>query len=82
MFTGIVREIGVVEAIDTSGEGARLAIGAELAGGLREGDSVAVEGACLTATAVRADGFDADVMNQTLRLTTLGGLDVGARVNL
>ncbi len=82
MFTGIVHEIGVVEGIDAGDEGARIAIGAGFAGGLREGDSVAVEGVCLTAAAVRADGFDADVMNQTLRLTTLGELDRGDRVNL
>jgi riboflavin synthase len=82
MFTGIVREIGVVDRIDAGDQGVRLAIGAEFAGELREGDSIAVEGVCLTATAVRADGFEADVMNQTLRLTTLGELERGARVNL
>jgi riboflavin synthase len=82
MFTGIVEEVGAVEAIESGGAGARLAIGARLAGELREGDSVAVEGVCLTATGVRADGFDADVMNQTLRLTTLGELDRGTTVNL
>jgi riboflavin synthase len=82
MFTGIVQEVGSVEDIDPGEEGTRLAISAKLAADLREGDSVSVEGACLTATAVRADGFDADVMNQTLSLTTLGELAGGARVNL
>ena len=82
MFTGIVQEIGKVEGVDAGDGGARLAIAAGFAGELREGDSVAVEGVCLTATAVRADGFDADVMNQTLSLTTLGKLERGAGVNL
>jgi riboflavin synthase len=82
MFTGIVRELGTVEGIEASPDGARLRIRAELAAELREGDSVAVEGACLTATTVTPGGFEADVMNQTLGLTTLGGLEPGRRVNL
>ena len=82
MFTGIVRELGTVEGIEASPDGARLRVRAELAAELREGDSVAVEGACLTATTVTPGGFEADVMNQTLGLTTLGGLEPGRRVNL
>ena len=82
MFTGIVREVGSVAAIEAGADGSRVSVRAELAGELREGDSVALEGACLTATAVRSDGFDADVMNQTLSLTTLGGLEAGDPVNL
>ena len=82
MFTGIVQEVGSVAGIDAGAEGTRLSIAGKLAADLREGDSVAVEGACLTATAVRADGFDADVMNQTLSLTTLGELGKGSPVNL
>ena len=82
MFTGIVEEVGAVEAIESGDAGARLAIAAGFGAELREGDSIAVEGVCLTATAVRADGFDADVMNQTLSLTTLGELEPGAPVNL
>jgi riboflavin synthase len=82
MFTGIVRELGEVESIDRSADGARLRVRAELADGLRLGDSVAVAGACLTV----ADGGDgslaADVMNQTLSLTTLGELEPGDAVNL
>jgi riboflavin synthase len=82
MFTGIVRELGTVEALDRSADGARLRIAAELAADLGDGDSVSVEGACLTVTE-RGDGsFAADVMNQTLALTTLGALERGARVNL
>jgi riboflavin synthase len=82
MFTGIIRELGSVDAVETSEEGARLRIGAELASELSEGDSVAVHGACLTATAVTDGAFEADVMHQTLSLTTLGGLEATSRVNL
>ena len=82
MFTGIVKELGEVAAVESSPDGARLRIRAELAAELGEGDSVAVDGACLTATSVTGDAFDADVMHQTLELTTLGELEPGSRVNL
>ena len=82
MFTGIVEEVGAVTGVHAGEVGTRLRIACGFAGDLREGDSVAVEGVCLTATKVRPDGFDADVMNQTLSLTTLGELTGGSRVNL
>ena len=82
MFTGLIREVGVVESIDRDDAGARISIAAELAGDLATGDSVSVSGVCLTATALRAGGFDADVMNQSLELTALGDLDAGDHVNL
>jgi riboflavin synthase len=82
MFTGIVKELGSVEAVETSEEGARLRIRADLASDLAPGDSVAVNGACLTATSVGDGEFGADVMQQTLSLTTLGELDPSSRVNL
>jgi riboflavin synthase len=82
MFTGIVKELGRVDAVEGSSDGARLRIRAELASELAEGDSVAVNGACLTATSVTAGAFEADVMHQTLELTTLGGLETEADVNL
>jgi riboflavin synthase len=82
MFTGIVRELGRVESIERNEAGARLRIGAELAEVLATGDSVSVEGACLTAAATGAGAFEADVMNQTLALTTLGELGPGDPVNL
>lgn len=82
MFTGIVREVGAVEAIDRSDAGARLRIAASLAGELGPGDSVSVSGACLTVAERDARSFAADVMNQTLQLTTLGELEPGAGVNL
>ena len=82
MFTGIVREIGEVERVERTDEGARLRVEAEIAADLSDGDSVSVSGACLT-VAVASDGaFEADVMNQTLSLTTLGELEPGTRVNL
>ena len=82
VFTGIVQELGRVESVDSSAEGARIRIGAELATELEAGDSVAVNGACLTATAVTDGAFEADVMRQTLSLTTLGELAPGSAVNL
>jgi riboflavin synthase len=82
MFTGIVKELGRVEAVDASDDGARLRIGAQLASELSEGDSVSVNGACLTATSVGGDAFEADVMHQTLSLTTLGELEPSSPVNL
>jgi riboflavin synthase len=82
MFTGIVQEQGTVLRLETGDAGVRIEIGADLAAGLREGDSVCVEGACLTATALGTDWFAADVMNQTLSLTTLGELAPESRVNL
>jgi riboflavin synthase len=82
MFTRIVKELGGVEAVESSSEGARLRISAALASDLSQGDSVAVSGACLTATSVTGGTFEADVMHQTLELTTLGQLEPGSNVNL
>ena len=82
MFTGIVSELGTVERVDREVGGARITVRTRLAPELCEGDSVAVEGTCLTAAAVTTEGFAADVMNQTLSVTTLGDLEPGARVNL
>jgi riboflavin synthase len=82
MFTGIVKELGRVESIEASDDGARLRIAAGLASELAEGDSVAVNGACLTATSVADGAFEADVMHQTLSLTTLGELETSSTVNL
>lgn len=82
MFTGLVADIGTVDGIVRDDAGARISISSPLAAELAEGDSIAVSGVCLTATALRPGGFDADVMNQTLELTTLGELDPGSPVNL
>jgi riboflavin synthase len=82
MFTGIVREIGAVERVERTDAGARLRVAAALAEELGDGDSVCVAGACLTVATRDNDAFEADVMNQTLSLTTLGALEVGRHVNL
>ncbi|MCE3265339.1 MAG: riboflavin synthase, alpha subunit [Solirubrobacterales bacterium] len=82
MFTGIVAELGEVLAVEPSEAGARLRVRGGLSAELSPGDSIAVNGACLTATTSSADGFEADVMRQTLDLTTLGGLNAGDPVNL
>src|SRR5438552_15560286 len=82
MFTGIVREIGSVQSVERGDAGARLRVAARLASELAEGDSVSVSGACLTVASTRDGAFEADVMNQTLSLTTLGELRERAPVNL
>ena len=82
MFTGIVSDLGKVEAIKSDRGGARLRVSSELASELEPGDSVAVSGACLTAASVGDAAFEADVMPQTLELTTLGELSEGDPVNL
>jgi riboflavin synthase len=82
MFTGLVEDIGKVESVEADGDGARLRIATRLAGEIATGDSVAVNGVCLTATAVDSDGFETEAMIQTLNVTALGGIEVGSRVNL
>jgi riboflavin synthase len=80
VFTGLVQDLGTVTAVDASDDGVRLAVESGL--DLSAGDSVAVNGVCLTATAVGDGGFRADVMNETLRRSSLAGLEAGSRVNL
>jgi riboflavin synthase len=82
VFTGIVKELGTVAVVERSGEGARFEIGASFAAGLETGDSVSVNGVCLTVTGLNGGAFNADVMNQSLNLTSLGTLEAGDRVNL
>jgi riboflavin synthase len=82
VFTGLIGDLGRVASVERSAEGARLRIEASFAPELREGDSVAVNGVCLTATDVDHGSFSAEAMNETLARTSLGGLDDGARVNL
>ena len=80
MFTGLVQELGTVTAVDDTDDGVRLTVATGLA--LRPGDSVAVNGVCLTATELPDGAFRADVMHETLRRSSLAGLGAGARVNL
>jgi riboflavin synthase len=82
MFTGLIQDVGEVAAVKSDGEGARLRIATDLGGEIAVGDSVAVDGACLTATSADPDGFETEAMNQTLEVTALAGLAVGGRVNL
>jgi riboflavin synthase len=82
MFTGLVADIGKVESVEKTGDGARLRISTKLAAELGDGDSISVGGACLTAAALAGGAFEADAMNQTLELTTLGELEPGDTVNL
>lgn len=83
MFTGIVEELGTVEALESRAQGARLTVRCSVVReDLREGASIAVNGVCLTATALRPDSFSADLAPETLRLTNLGALRPGSRVNL
>jgi riboflavin synthase len=82
MFTGLVQDLGTVAALEAAADGTRLRIATRLAAELAEGDSIAVNGVCLTATAVAPEAFSADAMAETLRRSSLGDLDAGAPVNL
>jgi riboflavin synthase len=82
VFTGLIADVGTVERLEGGSEGARLRVRTALAEELAAGDSIAVNGACLTAAAVEGGCFEADVMNQTLERTSLGPLGRGDRVNL
>jgi len=84
VFTGIVHDIGRVQALEARGGDVRLVIAAQRLdlSAARVGDSICVQGCCLTATAVQARSFAADVSRETLALTTLGELQSGAAVNL
>jgi riboflavin synthase len=82
VFTGLIEDIGRVEAVERGADGARLRIASTLAAELSPGDSVAVSGCCLTATAVEEGHFETEAMNQTLRVTALDGIEEGSRLNL
>jgi riboflavin synthase len=82
MFTGLVQDRGHLEAVDQTADGVRVRVRTAMGSQINNGDSVAVQGVCLTATGVAPDGFSADVMAETLRRSTLGGLAPGAPVNL
>jgi riboflavin synthase len=83
MFTGIIEELGSVRSLEQRGEGVRLRVAARVVTtGTYEGDSIAVNGVCLTALEVRADSFAADGSRETLQRSTLGSLRAGSPVNL
>src|SRR5687767_14919866 len=83
MFTGIIEELGRVRLVERRGENARIVIEARLVtDGTSNGDSIAVNGVCLTALDVQPDSFAADVSHETLVRSTIGGLKSGVPVNL
>ena len=83
MFTGIIEELGRVQSVEQRGEGVRLVVEARtVMEGTLEGDSLAVNGVCLTAVDVRAHSFAADGSRETLQRSTLGRLRPGSVVNL
>jgi riboflavin synthase len=83
MFTGIIEELGRVRSVERRGEGARIVIEARtVAEGSHDGDSIAVNGVCLTALEVRKDSFAADGSRETLDRSTIGRLRPGSPVNL
>ncbi|MGH2914972.1 MAG: riboflavin synthase [Solirubrobacteraceae bacterium] len=82
MYTGLIADLGEIQAVERSGEGVRLIVSCSLAAQLSEGDSIAVNGVCLTATDVRQAAFSSDVMNETLARSSLGAAQTGTRVNL
>jgi riboflavin synthase len=82
MFTGLVESIGEVAEIKPTASGLRLRLQTDLAGGLVPGDSLAVNGVCLTVVSSDGDGVHMDVSPETVRVTTLGTLKRGGIVNL
>jgi len=82
VFTGLVADLGHVARVDTTADGVRLTVESPLARELAEGESVAVNGVCLTAVGICGERFGADVMHETLRRSSLGQVGEGSRVNL
>jgi riboflavin synthase len=83
MFTGLVQELGLIKGISKSESSAVLTIQApKSVARINKGDSIAINGVCLTAIEVGSDSFSADVMVQTLRMTNLGNLQAGSSVNV
>ena len=83
MFTGLVERTGCIEAIEPRSGGARYVINVGIiAPEVREGDSIAINGCCLTATVIAGDTVSFDLLEQTLRVTSLGDLQVGDQVNI
>jgi riboflavin synthase len=82
MFTGLIADVGSVRALERGDDGARVRIETSLAPELSEGDSIAVNGVCLTATEIGDGAFAAEVMAETLRRSSLGALREGSSVNL
>jgi riboflavin synthase len=82
VFTGLIQDVGKVQSVASGSDGARVRIATSLGSEIERGDSVAVNGVCLTATVADAGGFETEAMNQTLELSALGDLGAEDRVNL
>jgi riboflavin synthase len=82
MFTGLIADLGTVTELERDSAGARIRIASPLVEGIADGDSVAVNGVCLTAVEVGDGGFLAEAINETLERSSLGQLRSGSRVNL
>jgi riboflavin synthase len=82
VFTGLVASVGRIAGLRRAEDGVRITITSELAGELHDGDSIAVNGVCLTATSVEPGKFAAEVMNETVSRCSLRDLDAGTDVNL
>jgi riboflavin synthase len=82
MFTGLVADLGTIDAVDATDDGVRLTVSTPLAGDLVAGDSIAVNGVCLTAVAIVGSRFQTAVMHETLSRSSLAAITAGTRVNL
>jgi riboflavin synthase len=82
VFTGLIADRGAVRSVSRDEDGATLEIATRLAAELHEGDSIAVNGVCLTASRVKGESFEAEAINETLKRSSLGALKAGAPVNL
>jgi len=82
MFTGLIEGTGTIDTIQPDSAGSKLSVATPLAAELGQGDSIAVNGVCLTVTSTDGQSFSVDVSPETLRVTTLGGMSVGRVVNL
>jgi riboflavin synthase len=82
VFTGLIQDVGIVSGMGTGGRGARLSVETSLVSEIEVGDSIAVNGVCLTATNIRPSGFETEMMNQTLAVTAFRTVVPSMRVNL
>jgi riboflavin synthase len=82
VFTGLIQDVGEIKGMAISGAGASVSIATPLSSQIAVGDSVAVDGVCLTATRTHSESFDLDAMNQTLAVSALGDALASGRVNL
>lgn len=83
MFTGIIEELGIIKSLEKHAKGAKVVVSAKIVTeDAKEGDSIAVNGVCLTALDISANSFVADVSQETLDRSTIGSLGIGSKVNL